>query len=236
MKTIFPKVDVLFIYGIPEKKFLRKLLHWLDQSEERYLVILEDEENALLSWDSDDERVYTCYVGSDEAMKKIALELVFLRVDYFEKCANAQKDSEKMKIAFAKMDYFQKQAFLVASDFKDRGVNLLENFLKNNERSTFFGTELFGAFPKIPAITSTAAAATGHVILLKRTSQNRFANCDWLGTALLASCVRILLANCSSGLTEANAVCSRFATAIFSASNLLQRSQSARCSGSGNNP
>ncbi|NGX26969.1 MAG: hypothetical protein K940chlam6_00896 [Chlamydiae bacterium] len=142
--------DVLCVYGLPDREFSLELVEWLEENSQRYVVVLEDEERALLE-ESPHERMRICNAENEESLKKIAWEFVFLSFDYAK---HTSKDEGKRQVLFSKMAFFQEGVHLVASDFKERGLDLLSNFLGNHSLFSRAreGKSLFGAFSNIPAI------------------------------------------------------------------------------------
>lgn len=161
MQVTTLSADVLCLYGLPDHELYVELKEWLDENQERFLVILEDDERALLSQQGGHERIRLCFAENDEALKKIAWELVFLQFEYLKVPGNSSKKSEKMDRFFAKMSFFEQGIKLVASDFQNRGLDLLKNLIANHPRMAKAkkGEGLFGAFSGIPAVICGAGVS-----------------------------------------------------------------------------
>lgn len=161
MQVTTPIADVICLYGLPNHELYLELTSWLDEKAERFLVILEDDERVLIGHQSGHERIRLCYAENDEALKKIAWELVFLRFEYLQQPGNSSKNPEKMEGYFAKMAFYEQGIHLVASDFQNRGLDLLQNLIANNPRlaKAKKGEELFGAFAGVPAIICGAGVS-----------------------------------------------------------------------------
>ncbi|MBS0629919.1 MAG: motility associated factor glycosyltransferase family protein [Verrucomicrobia bacterium] len=161
MQVTTPVADVICLYGLPNHELYLELREWLDEKPDRFLVILEDDERVLIGHQSGHDRILLCYADSDEALKKIAWELVFLQFDFLKTPGNSSKNPEKMETIFAKMAFFQQGIHLVASDFQNRGLDLLENLVANNPRleKAKKGEELFGSFEGVPAIICGAGVS-----------------------------------------------------------------------------
>lgn len=169
MQLTIPVCDVLCVYGVPDGELEAHLRSWLEE-ENRCVVIFDEGEVR----DFDDERIR--FSGVDEEdLRRIAWEFVFLQFDYLERCGNPSKDEAKREALFAKMAYFQSGVHLVASDFQDRGVNFLHNFMKN---ASLFpkvadGRSLFGGFKDVPAIICGAGPSLEKEIPYLRTLKDR---------------------------------------------------------------
>jgi len=160
MQLTLPAKDVLCVYGQPDHELSSELMPWLEEDSNRFLVILEDDERLLFSLEPTHERMHICSL-EEKSLKKAAWELVFLEFTYFDRPGNSLKDPEKMYLAFAKMTYLQEGVHLVASGYKERGLDLLHNYLKNQKHFSAArdGRELFGKFTGIPAIICGAGAS-----------------------------------------------------------------------------
>lgn len=161
MQVTLPSADVICLYGLPNHELYVDLKDWLDENQNRFLVVLEDDERALLSQNSGHDRIRFCYAENDEALKQIAWEFVFLQFDYLKTPGNSTKKTEKMEPFFAKMAFYQQGIHLVASDFQNRGLDLLQNLIANNPLFTKAkkGEGLFGAFSNTPAIICGAGVS-----------------------------------------------------------------------------
>lgn len=166
--------DVLCVYGIPDLEFCREIEEWLEENSSRTALILEDEEKKLLSYAPSHDRIKVISCNSQAALKKAAWEFVFLEFDYAKRLGNPSKSTQKMEALFAQMSFFQGGIQLVASDYKERGVNLLGNFIKNSRLFSRAqnGRELFGKFIDIPAIICGAGLSLEEEIPLLKSLEN----------------------------------------------------------------
>ncbi|NGX38060.1 MAG: hypothetical protein K1000chlam2_01229 [Chlamydiae bacterium] len=160
MQVTLPVADVLCVYGFPEGELLEELKHWLNEEDARFVVVIEDDEKALMRG-SEHERIRLCNGENEEALKQIAWEFVFLTFEYWKVPGNGAKNLEKMEALFAKMAFLQEGIHLVASDFQHRGIDLLTNFLRNSScfSNASDGRDLFGAFKGVPAVICGAGAS-----------------------------------------------------------------------------
>lgn len=161
MQVTLPNADVICLYGLPNHELYVDLKDWLDENQNRFLVVLEDDQRAMLSQNSGHDRIRFCYAENDEALKQIAWEFVFLQFDYLKIPGNSTKKAEKMEPFFAKMAFYQQGIHLVASDFQNRGLDLLQNLIANNPllAKAKRGEELFGQFANVPAIICGAGVS-----------------------------------------------------------------------------
>lgn len=159
MTTSTLKGDVYCTFGLPEGRQLAERMDWLDQSEQRYLVVLSREQPLL----PDHPRVRFGNLKDDESLKKIAWEFVFLEFDY--------EDAE----ACSPMAYFQQGVNLVASDFGEKGLDRLHHFFKNEPalKKARLAKDLFGAFSNTPAIICGAGPSLEREAPYLRTLKDR---------------------------------------------------------------
>lgn len=153
MLVTLPNCSVLSVYGWPDGDTSSVLSGWLEENEERYIIIFEEKEEILLKQGFHD-RVRLCSVNHEEAMKALAWEFVFLDFDYFLYPETSSAENQTAKEAFAKMAHFCEGIHLVASSYRERGLDGLKNILKNWPilAKARQGMDLFGKFPGIPAI------------------------------------------------------------------------------------
>jgi len=163
--------DVLCVYGLADPAFSVELVEWLEENPERYVVFIEDDER-LLDRELPHPRMRLVFAYDEEALKKIAWELVFLEFDY---CKRTTKAEEKREAAFAKWKFFQEGVQLVASDYKERGLDLLSNFLQNSQLfgAARDGKSLFGAFTGVPAVICGAGPSLEKEIPYLRSLKDR---------------------------------------------------------------
>lgn len=151
MKVSSIKAQVFCLYGAPEKNLAEELLFWLDEDPEHFLLILEEEQkdSSLIH-----DRARQVIWENEEELKQVAWETVFLSFEYAPELGNLSKKGENQKKAYARMAYFQEGIHLVASDFKERGVNFLHHFFQNASliQKAKRGRDLFGQFSGVPAI------------------------------------------------------------------------------------
>ncbi len=174
MQLTLPAADVLCMYGLPDQELYTELKEWLGENPERFLLVLEDDE-TVDEQVVKNERVRLCRIDATEELKKVVWELVFLQFAYLKEPGNSSKDSQKMEAALAKLAFLQQGVHLVASDFQNRGVDLLHNFLGN---SALFskakrGQSLFGAFSGVPAVICGAGTSLEKEAPYLRTLKDR---------------------------------------------------------------
>ncbi|NGX59322.1 MAG: hypothetical protein KR126chlam3_00471 [Chlamydiae bacterium] len=175
MQTVsLSSADVFCVYGLPDEEFSSELVEWLEENPQRYVVVLEDEMGERL-FNSFHQRIRICSVESGESLKQIAWELVFLSFDYATRVGNASKDEEKMQAVFSRFSFFQEGIHLIASDYQERGLDRLRNFLGNSSlfSRAVEGESLFGAFSKIPAIICGAGPSLEREIPYLRNLKDR---------------------------------------------------------------
>lgn len=140
MQLTFPECDVLCFHDLPNQEMLDALKEWLEESEERNAVIFAEASKKIhpqIQWCAKD----------DGSIEKLAAEKVFLRFDYLP----SKEDDD---LFFSKVESIVKRKSLSASDFRNRGVDRLQNLLKNSTCFPFAyeAKNLFGSFSQIPAI------------------------------------------------------------------------------------
>ncbi len=133
MQVTTPIADVICLYGLPNHELYLELTSWLDEKAERFLVILEDDERVLIGHQSGHDRIRLCYAENDEALKKIAWELVFLQFEYLKTPGNSSKNPRNGSL-LSQNGILRAGIHLVASDFQNRGLDLLQNLIANNPR------------------------------------------------------------------------------------------------------
>ncbi|NGX38864.1 MAG: hypothetical protein KR126chlam1_00179 [Chlamydiae bacterium] len=172
MQVTLPDADVLVLYGVPSQELESLLREWLAESDERYAVVLEDDERALLGLTTH-ERIRYCFAENEEALKKVSWELVFLSFAFLEFPGNSQKDPSKMNAFYGHLEFILKGVHLVASDFFKQGVDRLDNFLQNGSRAKEMrdGRELFGKFEGVPAVICGAGPSLEEDIEFLREAQ-----------------------------------------------------------------
>ncbi|MDN3505872.1 MAG: DUF115 domain-containing protein [Simkaniaceae bacterium] len=150
-----PECDVLCVYGPPNSE----VVAWLDENPERYVVVISEGEIA-----PSHVRMRSVSIQDEESLKKVAWEFVFLKFSYLGDHG-----------AFAKMQYFQEGVQLVASDYKERGLDLLANFMQNSELfdRARDGKDLFGSFSNVPAIICGAGPSLEEQIPYLRSLKDR---------------------------------------------------------------
>jgi len=142
-----PDCQVLCTFGSPEPDLYEALIDWLDEKQERTLLVLDEKKEMARI----DDRVYWCQLGNEE---EVAKKLVFLSVGYLPHPGNSEKSEEEMAASFAKLSYLIEKNQLIASDFQNQGLTQLDNFFKNASFAgqSVEGTDLFGKFQGVPAL------------------------------------------------------------------------------------
>jgi hypothetical protein len=152
MQVTVSTANVYCVYGFPDENLRKELLKWIEEEENRFLVILDEEEPPDPEFEMDQVRI--CNPSKDEGLKQIAWEMVFLSFDYCPHPGNRSKTVEQMEKAFARLSFYQEGVHLVASDYEQRGLNLLANLVKNGAalKKARRADALFGAFKDVPAV------------------------------------------------------------------------------------
>lgn len=151
--------DVFCVSKLPQGEFADQIIEWLEEDASRRVIVFETDESCLLQTPLH-ERIKICCLGGGEALKQVLWEHVFLSFDF------AQDFSRDL---LEKVEYFQKGIHLVASAYKERGLDLLENIFKNSSLEALDGKGLFGAFRNRPAIILGAGASLEDEIPLLKT-------------------------------------------------------------------
>lgn len=186
MLATLPDCCVLCLYSSPDAEMIPVLLQWLEEKQERYIIIFEQSE-ALLLRPGFHERVRFCFAHNEEAMRCLAWEFVFLHVDFFLYPENSLAENQMAKSIFNKMFKISEEIHLQASSYKERGLDGLKNVLKNwpvllKARQ---GADLYGKFTNVPAIICGAGISLEKEITQLKSLENQaliFAG----GTALCA--------------------------------------------------
>lgn len=175
MQVTLPQAEVICVYGLPDPELYRDLKEWLNENQDSYVIFLEEDEHSLLHFPIEHERIRVCYSENEAALKKLAWEFVFLKFEYLDTPGNSLKNPEKMKKLFAKLSFFQEGIHLVASDFKEKGIDRLHNYLHNAElmERAFLGQALFGKFRGVPALICGAGPSLEKEIPFLKQWQDR---------------------------------------------------------------
>lgn len=138
--------DLVCLYGLEQ---LREYQNWLEEKEERILLILDDEREFFRT---DHPRMHFFFLplgNEEEVFKRIAWDFIFLRFFYVA-------SSKKTRAAqlFKQLQEIQNGVHLIASDWSDLGMCVVKNAMKNLKRfsSALSVKPLFGKFQGIPAI------------------------------------------------------------------------------------
>lgn len=157
--------DVLCVYGIPNSALSQELIEWVNENEGRYVAVIEDVESDMLSFSSPHDRIKV-YGASPGAFTKIAWEYVFLSFDCSERLGNEKKSMDVAKELFSKLCFYQDEAMLIASDYKERGIDIFQNILRNSLLfpKSYDGKAFFGKFSQVPAIICGAGTSLDRAI------------------------------------------------------------------------
>ncbi|HSX03995.1 MAG TPA: 6-hydroxymethylpterin diphosphokinase MptE-like protein, partial [Rhabdochlamydiaceae bacterium] len=157
--------QVKCLYGLPSPDLLLDL-----KKKNQTLIVIEDAPEAFFT-ELEDVKIY--FLGNDneeELFKQIAWDFVFIPFEMCEFPGNSSKSIERMKEIFQKLSYFQRGVNLTASDYQERGLDILKNILRNDLPAKK-GGDLFGAFKGIPAVICGGGASLEknmeHLIHLK---------------------------------------------------------------------
>lgn len=140
MQLILPNCDVLCLFNCVDSDIWKPILHWLSIDTERRVVVFYEKKTLQ------HPQILTC--GRDrQSIMNLAKKHVFLRFDYL-------KQDEKDPLLFSEVEEVIAEFFLYASDFRLKGVDRLQNLLRNSLLfpKAFSASDLFGSFNRIPAI------------------------------------------------------------------------------------
>jgi hypothetical protein len=175
-----PQCDVVVVYGEDLQKNYREYQPWLEESEQRYLLLLSedgDEATERIVSESGKEmishpqvRVFFLTPSQEEEIyKQIAWEFLFLKFHYVDSLM-----TKREKEIFSKLTYYQSGIHLLASDYSDLGLKVFANFFQNMTHLDAIkeGFSLYRKFEGIPAIICGAGPSLGENIeQLKKVSQ-----------------------------------------------------------------
>jgi hypothetical protein len=138
--------DLVCLYGLEGIEEYQK---WLEEKEERLLLILEDEREFF---QPHHPRIHFFFLppgDEEQVFKQIAWDFVFLRFFY---AASPQK--MRAPELFKQLQKIQDGVHLVASDWSDLGMQVTKNAMKNLKRfsAALSVKPLFGRFQGVPAI------------------------------------------------------------------------------------
>jgi hypothetical protein len=153
--------DVICIFGIGQGELYEEFKDWLRASPGHFLVFLEDDENVYASLFSSpmlhDVQVRTYFISpenEESIFKQISWEFIFVPFSYKAHPDYALNRATRTAEIFAKVAFFQTGIQLLASDYSDCGVRILNNVRANTLLLPHAsrGTALRNAFQGIPAI------------------------------------------------------------------------------------
>lgn len=143
--------EVKCVYGLPDQKTLLMLNQWLSEKGGRTLIVIEDSPENLFDHFGNFKVYFTGQNNEEEVLKQIAWDHVFLAVEFMEMPGNATKSLTRMREIFQKCAHIQLGVHLTASDYRERGLNILKNLPDSCDLAKQ-GKSLFGAFKNIPAL------------------------------------------------------------------------------------
>jgi hypothetical protein len=164
LKKILKEHTVLCVYGVAEGGLYHQLKSWLKQ-EEHYLIFVEEDEEVFLQAKQlplakDPQVRLWFYKEGDQAIfSQIAWEFLFLKMAYVPLFEGRGVDF------FKELEHFQNAATLLASDWRDRGEQVLRNLVHNMQffQSAVCGDSLKDACRGIPAIICGAGPSLSTV-------------------------------------------------------------------------
>src|SRR5579872_1712217 len=110
--------SVLFLYGEDLGALSQKFSSWLDEKQERFLVLVGEEDELLpLSFLSHPKIRLLSLDAEDERIEQLCWEFSFLSYDY--KIFGNPKKLEIAEKLFAKIENSRASIHLIASDFRD---------------------------------------------------------------------------------------------------------------------
>lgn len=152
MQLTLPTCDVLCFSCVPEEEVWSQLLEWLGSEPNRRVVIFD---SAAFP---QHPQVVQC--GRDrQAIGELAREYVFLHFDYVE-----QQEGDRS--LFSMIEEVVSEVSLCASDFRERGVDRLQNLLRNGRHfpNAYPASGLFGSFNHVPAIICGAGPSLDQAV------------------------------------------------------------------------
>lgn len=155
--------ELICVYGIDDGALYRRLRSWLHREVSRFLIFLEEDETRFLEmkeapWAKDPKvRLFFYQEGQEELFKEIAWEFLFLKFSFLE----PSESNERGSVLFAKVEYYHRAIDLVASDYRDMGVQVLSNMVRNQRRwaTAKMGQSLKGRCWGVPAIICGGGAS-----------------------------------------------------------------------------
>lgn len=140
------------VYGLPSPEIALQLNQWLLKQKGRSVIVIEDEPETLFERLDEGYKVYFLGENNEEQLfNQIAWDFLFLPLELVETPGNSSKSKERLKEIFQKLSDAELKVNLLASDYKERGLNILKN-LVGNKAPAIKGSGLFGAFKGIPAL------------------------------------------------------------------------------------
>jgi hypothetical protein len=160
--------QVMCLYGGDVESILKKYASWLEEEEQRYLLLVQEE--SPLHFLFNHPKIKFLSPGANEEMrKKILWELAFLTISY------EFQGNDCEKAAFAEIEQCRLGIHLVASDYRDLGTRILSNYLSNFAKvhQAKKAADLFGCFKEVPAIICGAGPSLENNIETLRKWENR---------------------------------------------------------------
>jgi len=168
------QLDAVCLFGSSDDS----LLSWVEQSKERALIFLEEDEHLFLKAKSgalsDHPQVRILYYSKEnlELFKQIAWEFVFLRWGYFVLEGGCP---ERAQECFALLEQYHLRVDLLASEYQDRGLKVLSNVFSNLSlvRQSKRGSSLEGSCRGMTAVVCGAGPSLNKVAPLLSQLQNQ---------------------------------------------------------------
>jgi hypothetical protein len=178
LKAKIDGVDVLLVFGVGDGSIYRTLSSWLKREEGRFLVFIEEREEAFLGAKElplfKDPKVRLFYLkkGDEQIFQQIAWEFVFLRFAYAAVDTLCQETAQEF---FLQMEHYHKGVDLLASDCEDMGLKVISNAIGNLSflPKAKLGQSLAGKCAGKPAIVCGAGPSLNSSLSLLLALQDR---------------------------------------------------------------
>jgi hypothetical protein len=126
--------DVRWVFGLPPLAQRDVLQRWLEEKQERLLVLVEEREEAFFSLHLAfglHPQVRTLFHQGEEALKQMCWEQVLRGAEYVFSDDCSLDRRQQGEVFFTKVAHYQRGIDLLASDYGDLGVLVLRNTLAN---------------------------------------------------------------------------------------------------------
>lgn len=168
----FEQTDVLCLFGAEAHEALDLFSSWLEEKEERRLLLLREGDALFERLSVDHPKVHFISMEADDEMLKQQLfEFLFQNFSYHSIGGKSSAAAQ----AFARVESCIQEVNLIASDFRDSGKKILSNYLANFPALKLArkAVALFGRFKGVPAVICGASPSLEKDIETIRAWENR---------------------------------------------------------------